>query len=93
MGYVSMPIKKELLDILCCPVTKQPVEMLADDKLTRLNDLIARGEIKNIDGSKVESKIDEALITTDGKTIYRIDDGIPVMLVDLGIPTDQVPNW
>lgn len=90
---MSMPIKKELLDILCCPVTKQPVEMLADDKLIRLNDLIARGEIKNVDGSKVESKIDEALITTDGKTIYRIDDGIPVMLVDMGIPTEQIPNW
>ncbi len=88
-----MPIKKELLEILCCPVTKEPVEMLAADKLTRLNELIAEGKIKTVDGKPIEAKIVEALITTDGKTIYRIDDDIPVMLVDMGIPTDQIPGW
>lgn len=88
-----MPIKKELLEILCCPVTKEPVEMLDADKLAHLNDLIAEGKIKTVDGKPVETKIVEALITTDGKTIYRIDDDIPVMLVDMGIPTDQVVDW
>jgi len=88
-----MPIKKELLDILCCPVTKQPVESLPSEKLKRLNQLVSQGAVKNVDGSAVETPIDEALITTDGKTIYRIDDGIPVMLVDLGIPTDRIPGW
>lgn len=88
-----MPIKKELLEILCCPVTKQPVEIIPDDKIARLNDLIGKGELKNVDGTVVEGKIEEALITTDGKTIYRIDDGIPVMLADTGIPTDQIPGW
>jgi uncharacterized protein YbaR (Trm112 family) len=88
-----MPIKKELLEILCCPVTKEPVEMLAADKLAHLNDLIAKGNIKTVDGKAVETKIVEALITTDGKTVYRIDDDIPVMLVDMGIPTDQVAGW
>ena len=88
-----MPIKKELLDILCCPVTKQPVESLPSEKMKRLNQLVSQGAVKNVDGSAVETPIDEALITTDGKTIYRIDDGIPVMLVDLGIPTDRIPGW
>jgi uncharacterized protein YbaR (Trm112 family) len=88
-----MPIKKELLDILCCPVTKEPLEMLAADKLAHVNDLIAEGKIKTVDGKPVETKIVEALITTDGKTIYRIDDDIPVMLVDMGIPTDQIADW
>lgn len=88
-----MPIKKELLDILCCPVTKEAVEMLPADKLAHVNDLIAEGKIKTVDGKPVETRIDEALITTDGKTIYRIDDDIPVMLVDMGIPTDQIADW
>jgi uncharacterized protein YbaR (Trm112 family) len=88
-----MPIKKELLEILCCPVTKQPVEVVSGDKISKLNDLIGKGKLKNVDGTAVEGKIEEALITTDGKTIYRIDDGIPVMLVDMGIPTDQIPDW
>jgi uncharacterized protein YbaR (Trm112 family) len=31
----------------------------------------------------------EALITADGKWIYRIDDGIPVLLVDEAIAASQ----
>ena len=34
----------------------------------------------------VETPLQEGLITTDNETIYRIDDNIPVMLVDQGIP-------
>ncbi len=93
MGCAYMPIKKELLEILCCPVSKQPVEVLAKDQLAEINELISQGKIHNAEGTTVDSQIEEALITTDGKTIYRIDDGIPVMLVDMGIPTEQVPGW
>ena len=32
-------------------------------------------------------------MTTDGRTVYRIDDGIPVMLEDLAIPTEQIADW
>ena len=85
-----MSIKKDLLSILCCPVTKVPVEILPSDKLARLNSLIKKGSLKTVDGGKVEQAITEALITTDGKTIYRIDEDIPVMLADLGIPADQI---
>jgi len=85
-----VPIKKELLSILCCPVTKEPVEMLPADKLAHLNDLIKKGSVKNVDGSKVEQPLQEGLITVDGKTIYRIDEDIPVMLTELGIPADQI---
>lgn len=85
-----MPIKKELLSILCCPVTKTPVELLSADKVNLLNDLIAKGSIQNVAGEKVEQPVQEALITADGKTIYRIDEDIPVMLSDMGIPTDQI---
>lgn len=88
-----MAIKKELLEILCCPVTKVPVEKLSGDRLAVLNELISKGAIKNVDGSAVDTPVEEALITTDGKTIYRIDEGIPVMLADLGIPTDQIDGF
>ena len=87
---MPVPIRRELLDILCCPVTKTPVERLPEEKLSRLNDRIRQGAIKSVDGTIVEQPIEEALVTTDGKTIYRIDDGIPVMLADLGIPASQI---
>ncbi len=87
-----MPIKKELLEILCCPVTKEPVEILAEDKTALVNKAIEAGIVKHVDGSVVEQPLTDAVITTDRNTIYRIDDGIPVMLTDMGISTDQIEN-
>ena len=83
-------IDRELLEILCCPKTKVPVEMLSEDKLKAVNERIGRGEVKTVDGSKVDKPLDSGLITEDGKTIYRIDDDIPIMLIDEGIPADQI---
>ncbi len=83
-------IDRELLEILCCPKTKVPVEMLSEDKLKAVNDRIGRGKVKTADGSKVDKPLDAGLITEDGKTIYRIDDDIPIMLIDEGIPADQI---
>ncbi|MDX1513140.1 MAG: Trm112 family protein [Gammaproteobacteria bacterium] len=88
-----MSIDKGLLDILCCPVTKTPVKPLPADRLAIINREIEKGEIKYVDGSAVEEPLEEALITTDGKTVYRIDDGIPIMLEDQGIIANQVSGW
>lgn len=88
-----MPLNKEMLEILCCPVTKSPVKMLSSDKLDILNKLIAAGKVKNTEGNLVEAAVQEALITEDQKTIYRIDDEIPVMLVGSGIPVDQLEGF
>ncbi|MDD4051237.1 MAG: Trm112 family protein [candidate division Zixibacteria bacterium] len=85
-----MPINKELLEILCCPLTKKPVTALPDDKLALVNDHIARKQIKDVDGNIIDRPLTEALLTEDRKTIYRIDEGIPVMLIGSGIPTAQV---
>ena len=41
----------------------------------------------------VSMPLEEALITTDGKTVYPVRSGIPVMLVDQGIAARQVPGW
>jgi Uncharacterized conserved protein len=87
-----MPIDKRLLEILCCPVTKVPVKILSKDKLARLNERIASGTVKFADGSGVNKPLDEALITENGRMVYRIDQGIPVMLEDQGIPTSQLED-
>ncbi len=84
-----MPISDDLLEILCCPRTKVPVRMLPQDQLDKLNEKIAEGSVKYHDGSDIEKPLQEGLITEDGQVVYRIDDDIPVMLVDRGILTDQ----
>lgn len=88
-----MSIDKGLLDILCCPVTKTPVKPLTKDKLDILNRAIEQGGIKLRDGSVVEAPLEEGLITQDGKTIYRVSDGIPIMLEDQAIAANQVSGW
>ncbi|MFQ5600711.1 MAG: Trm112 family protein [Candidatus Krumholzibacteriia bacterium] len=88
-----MPIRKDLLEILCCPVTKQPVEILSTEKLSELNEQISQGHIKDAGGNQVEDAVEEALVTADGKTIYRIDNDIPIMLAEQGIPTEQIEGF
>ena len=85
-----MAVDRKLLDILCCPVTKIPVRMLPKDKLQKLNEAIAQGNVHYVDGRVIEDQLEEGLITENGKTVYRVKEGIPVMLQEEGIATDQV---
>ncbi len=85
-----MTVNQELLDILCCPKTKVPVERFPEEKIKDLNALIQDGKALYADGVKVDETVSEALITEDKKTIYRVDDGIPIMLIDKGIPTENL---
>ena len=83
-------IDKDLLAILCCPETKQPV-LLADCVLVdKLNKAVARGGLKNTGGKPVSEQMDVGLVRTDQKILYPIREGIPVMLIEEGIPLDQV---
>jgi len=84
---------KRLLDILCCPVSKTPVRLLGRAELDALNSAIAGGEVDTVAGTAYRAPIDEALITIDRKVIYRIEDGIPVMLPEEGIGTTQLKNF
>ncbi len=88
-----MPIDRRLLEILCDPVTKVPVVPMSKAQLVALNRSIERGEVVDVDGGKVETPLTEGLITTDGKVVYRVDDGIPVMLPEAGIGTTQLTDF
>ena len=87
-----MAIDRKLLEILCCPVTRVPVERLPAAKLRAVNREIRAGGIEFADGSPVEADLSEALVTTNGTTIYAVEDGIPVMLEDRAIPVMQFNN-
>ena len=84
-----MTIPAQLLDILCCPVSHEPLRPLEKGRIKKLNRQIEAGEVLHVDGSQVEEKVGEALITRDGKVIYVVEDGIPVLLPDRGIGTTQ----
>ena len=85
-----MAIDRKLLEILCCPVTRVPVERLAPAKLLAVNRAIREGGVRYTDGSPVEAELAEALVTANGTTIYTVDDGIPIMLEERAIATVQL---
>jgi uncharacterized protein YbaR (Trm112 family) len=75
-------VAADLVEILICPETKQPVRLMNDAELARLNERIRGGQLRNRGGSEVKAELVEALVREDGRIAYPVDDGIPVMLVD-----------
>lgn len=82
---------KKLLDILVCPVTRQPLALLDGGRLGALNAAIARSGVQ-FGGHRQSEALREALVTRDGKRIYRVDDGIPVLLPDEALEAASVPG-
>jgi uncharacterized protein YbaR (Trm112 family) len=81
---------KDLLAILCCPETKLDVTLADDALINKLNDAINRGQLKNKAQKPVAELLDGGLIRSDRKILYPIREDIPVMLIEEGIPLDQV---
>ena len=80
---------KKLLDILACPITRQPLALLDAGKLQALNAAIAGGGVRFGDHAQTGA-LAEALATRDGKRIYRVDDGIPVLLPDEALEAGSI---
>lgn len=84
---------KRLLDILCCPATKQPLRPLTHAELDAVNRAIAGGGARTTTQATVGAALAAGLITVDGKRIYRIEDDIPVMLADEAIVVSQLDGF
>mgnify|MGYP002776998084 CR=1 FL=1 len=76
---------RKLLDLLVCPRTHQPLALADAGLLQRINAAASGGSLRRIDGSVHDQPVREALVVRDGTTAYRVDDGIPVLLVDEGL--------
>jgi uncharacterized protein YbaR (Trm112 family) len=84
---------RKLLDILACPATRQPLALLDKPGLEALNQAISGGDVRRVDDGAQSEPLREALVTRDRKLVYRIDDGIPVLLVEEAIATAQVAGF
>ena len=81
---------KKLLTILRCPVTHKGLSLLKKDKLAQVNEAIAAGKVETLEGVKVETPLTEALVTDDGKRLYPVNDGIPVLLEGESMRMEQI---
>lgn len=92
-SYHGEIMDRRLLDILCCPDTRQPLLMLQAQELDAINLAVASSSLRRADGSVQAEPLKEGLITRDRKLIYRIEDGIPVLLHDESISSAQVTHF
>ncbi len=81
---------KRLLNILRCPVTHKGLSVLKKDKLEKVNAAIAAGSVSTHDGVRLAEPLAEALVTDDGKRLYPVNDGIPVLLEGESIHMEQI---
>jgi uncharacterized protein YbaR (Trm112 family) len=78
-------VDPELLKLLCCPETHQPVRPAEAPLVDELNAKIRDSGLCTRGGRTISEKIDEGLIRADGKVLFPIRNGIPVMLVEESI--------
>ncbi len=63
---------KALFEILCCPVTHLPLREAGREELAAAS-------------AKSGSPLSEGLASTDGKRVYPVSNGIPLLLADEAI--------
>ncbi len=88
-----MLIEKRLLDILRCPATHQALRMLAPAQLDALNQAVSSGTLLDSEGRAVQHPFTAALLAAGGANLYRIDDGIPVLLVSESVDPRGIPGF
>ena len=79
-------IDPELLSILVCPATRQPLHEASAEEVAAVNERIRAGQQTNVAGNQVAMEIDGGLVREDGQILYAVRDEIPVLLAAEGQP-------
>jgi len=88
----SQALDKELLAILACPETKEPVALADEELLATVNAAISAGDVTARGGTVVDQPLDAGLVRQDGKVLYPVRAGIPIMLIEEAIALDGFGN-
>lgn len=82
-------INKDLLEILCCPETKQDMQYLEGAVINTINAEIEKGTLKNRANQTVKDPINAGLLRKDRKYLYPVREDIPIMLIDEALPFEE----
>jgi len=83
-------LSAEFISLLVCPENRTPLKQADEELVARLNAQVGAGQLKNRGGQVLSKRLDGALVRGDGQIAYPIIDEIPVLLIDEGIPLDQI---
>jgi uncharacterized protein YbaR (Trm112 family) len=75
----------QLLKLLCCPETYQPLQLADSALIEQLNQKVRAGKATNRAGRTISEPLTAGLVRADGKLVYPIRKQIPVLLIDEGI--------
>lgn len=85
-------LSADFLAMIRCPENRTPLAMADSSLIARLNEAIRAGRLRNRSCQPVAEPIDGGLIREDRAILYPIVREIPVLLVDEGIPLDQIDH-
>lgn len=84
-------IKEELLNVICCPETKEDLVLADQDLVDKINSLIDGGEIESRIKQKITKRIDGGLIQKESRRfLYPIRNEIPILIIDESIPLEKI---
>jgi uncharacterized protein YbaR (Trm112 family) len=69
-----------LLNIICCPVTREKFSTATPKQLALINAEIANNTLTKLDGSIAENPQSKALINATKTLLYPIEEDIPILL-------------
>lgn len=72
---------ERLWSILVCPENRQPLRRAEPGVVAALNGKIEAGRLKNRAGAEIKLPLEQGLVRADGKVLYPIRQGIPVLLI------------
>jgi uncharacterized protein YbaR (Trm112 family) len=80
-----MNISQKLLDLIACPETHLPLTPATVDIIALLNKKIDTCELKDRSSNLVTMPIEGGFVRSDGKVLYPVWQGIPVLLIEKAI--------
>ena len=69
-----------LLNIICCPVTREKLNIATSKQLEFINTEIVKNNLTKLDGSIAEKLQSKALINATKTLLYPIEEDIPLLL-------------
>ncbi len=79
-------IDAALLTLIRCPVDGQTLVVAPDELTEKLNEMVARRQLRDRTDGLVEEPMDQALVTADLTRAYPVRGGIPAL-----IPSESIP--